>query len=161
MRILCIDQAAHGGYSVWDYESRQIIKYNYFNFSTGDYNTKIYKIAKLIRQLIDENDIEYVVFEDVQFQRNVQTLKKLSQLQGSIIYALEEINMGYTIVPPKTWQAYIKSYNNYSEVNNISKSKELSLGFSKDILSIQTKDNNISDAICIGFYAVNNIDVKN
>ena len=59
-----------------------------------------------IIQLIDETNASFIVFEDVQFQRNYGTFKQLSQLQGVIMAYLFKLDIGFQIIEPSAWKSF-------------------------------------------------------
>lgn len=78
---------------------------------------------------------------------NIQTHKKLCNLQGMFIayFMLHQIN--FEIVAPKSWQKIVQKGT---------VKKEDTLSFVNNKYSINLKNDNIADAICIGLYGVFN-----
>ena len=107
--------------------------------------------------------------EDIQLRQNVQSFKRLAQLQGVLVNLCEKTNTSYHLVAPTQWQNYckargrtakeIKSKVTSVEPTTKKTSKILSLQFVQDKLGIETMNDNLSDAICIGWYAVHNIKI--
>ena len=116
---------------------------------------------------MQENKIDAVFFEDVQMRRNVKTFGQLSQLLGVLINLAEKRGCIYHVVQPSKWQSYCRSRgrtakeikSNISEldISNKKESKILSIQYVADKFGIETENNNLADAICIGWYACNNI----
>lgn len=160
MKVLSIDQAAHGGYAIWDFETQMLLEYGEFDFVESDYTNVVVNIANFVKDTIDKNDIVYVAFEDTMFQRNAQTLKNLCRIQGALIYVLESKDIPYCIIYPVSWQSYIKKYNNFAKDRKFKNTKELSLCFVEEQFDIKTDNNNVSDAICIGLYAIDHSQIE-
>lgn len=58
--------------------------------------------------LLETYKPEFVVFEDIQLQRNVATFKSLAQLQGVYISTLDSMAINYEISSPSHWRAINK-----------------------------------------------------
>ena len=59
--------------------------------------------------MIKENDIAAVFIEDIQLRVNVQSFKKLAQLQGVLVNLFEKNEYLYSFVAPTQWQNYCKA----------------------------------------------------
>ena len=172
INILAIDQARNGGWSIFDYETKKLIKYGHFEFSNKlyTYPQAILEIEKLIDELIKENDICACFIEDINLRRNVDAFKRLAQLQGVLVNYFEKNNILYGIVAATQWQNYCKARGRTEkekksnicelDVSNKKASKVLSIQYVSDVFNVQTNNDNIADAICQGAYAVNNIKIE-
>lgn len=172
MRILAIDQARHGAWVVYDYEAKELLDYGTWGFDIKDYTFEqaILHIEALISEVIRTHEVAAVFIEDIQLRKNVQSFKKLAQLQGVLVNLCEKTNILYELVAPTQWQSYcqargrttqeIKSKVLSVEPTGKKVSKILSLQFVKDKFDIDTVNDNLSDAICLGYYAVNNIKIE-
>ena len=127
-----------------------------------DFSRAVYEITRVASDLIQANDIDVVFIEDTQLRQNAQSFKKLAQLQGALINLLEGLAVPYESVPPTRWQSYCgargRSYREHQ--NNITEpgpkaSKVLSMQFVQERFGIETDNDNLADAICIGWYAIN------
>jgi Holliday junction resolvasome RuvABC endonuclease subunit len=104
MNILAIDQStACTGFAIFH---NQNLKESGIFKPTGELFERIHQIKEYIRELIQDNSIDYVLIEDIQYQRNQKTYKILACLQGVIIDLLIELNMQFEIVPPSRWKAW-------------------------------------------------------
>jgi len=99
--------------------------------------------------LVQTNNIDVVFIEDTQLRQNAQSFKKLAQLQGALINLCEGLSLPYENVPPTRWQSYCGV-----------RSKAQSMEFVRCQFGIETDNDNLADAICIGWYAVNHITQK-
>lgn len=168
MNILAIDQARRGAWSVYNYENKQLIEYGTFAFDDKKtaYSEAIHYIKIIVTELIGVYDIDAVFIEDIQLRRDPQAYKKLAWLQGVLIDLFETIGITYGVVAPTQWQNYCKARSRTSaEVKEklttaVGKSKTaskmLSIEYVKDQFCIDTTNDNLADAVCIGWYAVNN-----
>jgi len=102
LRILAVDQARHGGWSVYEYEEKSLVAYGTFAFEDREYTyaQAILKIEELIDSVIRAYEIDAVFFEDVQLRQNTNVFKKLSQLQGVLINMCEKNDYRYGIITP-------------------------------------------------------------
>lgn len=172
IKILAIDQARNGAWSVFDYETKTLEAYGVFSFNNKDYTyaKAIRAIEELVDSLIKTYDISAVFIEDIQLRVNVQSFKKLAQLQGVLINLFEKNEYLYDFVVPTQWQNYCKARGRSSkeikekikalELSGKKESKILSIQFVKEKFNVDTDNDNLSDAICIGYYAVNHFKLK-
>lgn len=173
MYILAVDQAKNGAWCIYDYESKVPVDYGAFSISSESFEDVILGVSDTIDQVILENDITAIFIEDVQLRANPDSFKKLSQLQGALIYNFKKHDYLFDIVSPSTWQNYcnargrtskeIKAGANQIETegsNRKKASKVLSIQFVRDNFGINTDNDNIADSICIGFWAVNNVRIQ-
>lgn len=106
MKILSLDQSTiKTGVSVFKDKTLQ----NHFLIDLSkdkklSNDERLEKMMNEIKNVIDEENPDVVVFEDVSFQNNVQTLVKLSRLQGSIIQNCLDNNIKYRILTPNEWR---------------------------------------------------------
>lgn len=172
MRILAVDQARHGGWAVFDYDKKALIGCGDFNFESSKYPFEkcMYEIASLIETLMSNFGCSAVFIEDVQMQKNVIVLKQLARLQGALILTFVRNKWLFDIVKPSQWQGYckasgrtqkeIKAKVDSSEVDGKRRSKQLSMEFVKENYGVETTNDNIADAICIGHYIVHNTAIQ-
>lgn len=172
MKILAVDQARHGAWAVYDYEGKKLLDYGTWGFDSKNYTFEqaILHIETLLSEVILTHDIEAVFLEDIQLRQNVQSFKRLAQLQGVLVNLCEKTNIIYNLVAPAQWQNYCKARgrttkeikSKVTEIDPIGKksSKVLSLQFVRDNFEIETDNDNLSDAVCIGHYVVNNLKIQ-
>lgn len=172
MKILAVDQARKGAWAIFDYETKELLKYYEFDFDSKHYSFEeaVMLIEEMIQDVIIDEDITAVFIEDIQLMANTQSFKKLAQLQGVLINLFVKNNYLYDIIPPTKWQNYCKARgrkskeikSNIKELEKAGKkeTKILSIQFAKDKFCIDTNNDNLADACCIGFYVVNNIEIR-
>lgn len=173
INILAVDQARHGAWSVFDYETKKLLDYGTWSFENYKYTFEqaILCIEELICDVIHTHDIGAVFFEDIQMQRNALSFKRLAQLQGVLVNLCEKNNYLYGLVSPSKWQNYCNARGRTAReakvkvttatpVNSKKKSKILSLQAAKDLYGVKTENDNLADAVMIGHYVVHNIEIK-
>ena len=172
MNILAIDQARSGGWSIFDYEKKSLVSFGTFSFPNTEYTYArvLVKICDVVQSLILSNDISAVFIEDIQMRKNVDAFKKLAQLQGSLVSMFERNEYLYDYVSPSKWQNFcrtrgrtskeIKSKITEVEISDKKESKMLSIQFVKEKFGIETENDNLSDAICLGYWVVMNVDIR-
>lgn len=124
-----------------------MVTHGTWSFSTKkfEFSRAVYEITRIAKELIEVKEIDVVYIEDTQLRQNAQSFKKLAQLQGALINLCEGLDIPYESVPPTRWQSFCGI-----------KGKAQSMQFVQDKLGITTDNDNLADAICIGWYAVNN-----
>lgn len=172
MKILALDQARNGAWAVFNYEDKQLIDYGVFSFDNKKYTyaKAILAIEELVDKLIRTHRISAVFIEDIQLRVNVQSFKKLAQLQGVLVNLFEKNEYLYDFVAPTQWQNYCKARGRSSKeikdnvstlnVSGKKESKILSIQYVKKHFNVETDNDNLSDAICLGHYAVNHFIIE-
>lgn len=172
MRILALDQARNGAWSVFNYDTGELVAYSAFEYDLSRYTyaQAIMNIEALVDSLVKEYDISVVFIEDIQLRVNVKAFKKLAQLQGVLINYCEKNNILYGVIAPSQWQNFccargrnakeVKANVVALERSDKKESKILSMQFVKDKFGIETDNDNIADAICIGHFVCETIKIK-
>ena len=173
MNILALDQARNGAWSVFDYEKKEVIGHGTFSFDSKKYTyaKATMHIEELVSMLIKAWDIKAVFIEDINLRVNVQAFKRLAQLQGVLVNLFEKNEYLYDYVAPTQWQNFCKARGRNStevkkqvleiQTNGKSESKILSIQFVREQFGIDTNNDNLADALCLGFYVVNEIELSN
>lgn len=111
-------------------------------------------MSKLIKEVLNDKASDYVVIENVQYQNNYNTYCQLSQMQGVIFNLLFERDIPFCLVQPTKW----KSFNGIKGRKRVEqKANTIQMVKSKYGLDV-TEDE--ADAIGIGYWAINNIDLN-
>lgn len=172
MRILAIDQARNGGWSVFDYDTKRLVSCGAFSFADKEYTYAqvLSQVVSHVVYLMLHHSACAVFIEDIQLQKNADSFKKLAQLQGALIAQFEREGYLYDIIKPSSWQGFcgargrtlkeIKANMKRAEELNIRQTKILSIQYVKDKFGIDTDNDNLADAVCIGDYVVNNIRIE-
>lgn len=155
MKIGAFDQSTKiTGVSI--FEDGELIKYWHIdsNIKENMPFKRIIKTRNMIKQIITENKLDYIILEQCQFQRNFATYQQLSVLQGALVGMLYDLDKPFTIVPPSTWKSFcgIKGKKRAEQkANTIKMVKEK---FNLDV----TEDE--ADSIGIGLWAVDNVTLE-
>lgn len=171
MNILAIDQARNGAWCVYNYDSKKPIAYDAFSFPTDKftYGEAMVGICDIISSLVDKYDISAIFIEDIQLRANVDSFKKLAQLQGALVSMFERNEYLYDFVPPSRWQNFCNARGRTTKEIKAKKtellpgekqSKVLSIQFVKEQFGIETTDDNLADAVCIGYFVVSTIQIQ-
>lgn len=173
MKILSVDQARHGGWAVFDYETKECLGCGDFNYDSGKYSFEecLVLITEYIESLMENFGCAAVFIEDVQMQRSPLVLKQLARLQGALMLTFQKHQWLFDIVTPSQWQSYCKASGRTSKEkkaklessvleNGKRRSKILSMEFAKEQYGIETDNDNVADSICIGHYVVHNKEFK-
>ena len=171
MNILAVDQARQGAWAVFDYENKKLLDYGVWKYDSKNYTFEqaVLHIEALLNEVIRTHNVEMVFLEDIQLRQNVQSFKRLAQLQGVLVNLCEKTNILYNLVAPTQWQSFCKARGRTakeikSKITSVEPkakktSKILSLQAAKEIYGIDTENDNLADALMIGHYAINNIKI--
>lgn len=174
MRIMAIDQARNGAWSIFEYEKKELVAAQSFSYPTSKYTfaEATMHIEAEVERVMEEYGADAVFIEDIQFRQNIKSFKRLAQLQGVLVNLFEKKQYLYDYVPPVTWQSYCNARSRTTKEKDREKreateskkgakkaSKMLSIHFVAENYGIETEDDNLSDAICIGHYVVNNVNI--
>lgn len=154
MKILAIDQASRiSGYAVFDDE--KLIRFGKIQLDDEEVGPRLVDLRQAIKTLIEENQVDYVAFEDIQMQssvgNNVKTFKVLANVFGVILELCEELKLKYEIVSSNTWKSTLKIKG-----KNRAEQKKNAQVFVAETYGVHcTQDE--ADAICIGSHILKNI----
>ena len=149
--ILALDQSSQcTGYSV--FKNGKLHTFGKFTFNDSDLGERLCKIKNKILELIEEYEIDELIFEDIQLQnnvtQNVQTFKTLAEVYGLIDQLASELKIPHRSYLASSWKSQlgIKGKNRAEQKRNAQK-------YVLDTYDIKcTQDE--ADAICIGDCAV-------
>ena len=149
--ILALDQSSRcTGYSV--FKNGKLHTFGKFTFNDSDLGERLCKIKNKILELIEEYEIDELIFEDIQLQnnvtQNVQTFKTLAEVYGLIDQLASELKIPHRSYLASSWKSQlgIKGKNRTEQKRNAQK-------YVLDTYGIKcTQDE--ADAICIGDCAV-------
>ena len=151
--LLALDQSSTTtGYSVFKNGKPVII--SHFTV-TGELGERLEKIRNKIISLINQYEIDEVVFEDIQLQDmaggkdvGIKTFKILAEVFGVVHELMNELNMDYTIVPPIVWKATFKIAGKGRKVE-----KKLAQEYVLNTYGINCTEDE-ADATCIGAHII-------
>lgn len=149
MKLLALDQASRtSGFAV--FEDGKLIKYGKFTFGDSDFGIRLMKIRNKVKSLIDEFEIDKVVFEDIQLQDNVDTFKKLAEVFGVIFELVTELDIPHEAILASSWKSTLK----IKGAKRPEQKKNAQLWVVNNYNIKPTQDE--CDAICIGVHALKN-----
>ena len=165
--LLALDQARNCGFSIYNIKTKELISYGCYSYPNSRYTfpQAVLRLEIAVEELIRKNNIGYVVIEGIQLRQNPRSYAALAQLQGVLINLFEKSKIPYTIIQPSSWQGYCnaRGRNTQEKKSNVTeitgddnvktskkKSKMLSIQFVKNKFGIETYNDNVADAVCIG-----------
>ena len=153
MRVLALDQASRTcGWAVFD--DGKLVAYGKFTADHADVGDRLHFIRMRVSWLIDDYDIDEVVFEDIQLQgnvaNNVATFKALAEVFGVLYELFVALKMPRTAVLSTVW----KSTLGIKGKDRAAQKKAAQAWVEKTYGVKPTQDE--CDAICIGAHYVNN-----
>ena len=146
-RLLALDQASKvTGYAI--FEDGQLISYDKISLTDSEVDTRLVQLRQRLQKIIKDNNIDEVVYEDIQQQgnvvNNVQTFKILAEVYGVVSELLQELHIPHSAVLASSWKSTlgIKGRIRTEQKKNAQLYVEQNYG----IHVIQ----DIADAVCIG-----------
>lgn len=152
IKVLSFDQSTKiTGYSL--YNNSSLLTYGTLQSESNEKNPieRMKQMYDKIKQCLIKYNPNFVVFENVQFQKNYGTFQQLSQLQGVLMSLLFERNIGFHMIEPTAWKAFCGVKGKKRE-----EQKANAIQIVKDKYNLSVSEDE-ADAILIGFWAINNI----
>lgn len=150
-RLLALDQASKcTGWAI--FEDGNLEKYGKISLDDPNIDTRLVQLRQNIWALIESENINEVVFEDIQQQNNVannvQTFKVLAEVYGVVSELLQELQIPHSTVLAASWKSTlgIKGRTRAEQKKNAQLYVEQNYG----IHVIQ----DIADAVCIGTHHI-------
>lgn len=152
--LLALDQSSTTtGYSV--FKNGEPVVISHFTAKGTDLGSRLEQIRNKIIELINQYDIDEVVFEDIQLQDmaggkdvGIKTFKILAEVFGVVHELMTELDMDYTIVPPIVWKATFKIAG-----KGRAKEKKLAQEYVFNTYGIRCTEDE-ADATCIGAHVI-------
>lgn len=151
MRLLALDQASRiSGYAV--FIDGELVTFGKIVTEDSDIGIRLNQIRNKVESLINDYQIDYVAFEDIQLQNNVinnvQTFKTLAEVFGVIYELVTEKHISHEAVLSGTW----KSTLNIKGRTRPEQKKNAQAYVTETYNVKATQDE--SDAICIGSHII-------
>ena len=152
MNILCLDCATKvSGYAI--FKVNILKEYGLIKSKKNETNPhiRIEEMYNQIKKIIKDEKIEYIVLEDSFLLNNVDVMKQLCRLQGSIISLCYDYNIGFYMFLPSEWRKKLefKGKNRQKQktqaIDYVNNKYNFNLTYKKD-----SGDDDIAEAICIG-----------
>lgn len=148
-RLLALDQSSKiTGYAIFN--DGKLETFGKFEFDYPNIDHRLMQIKGQILSIIQRQQIDEVVYEDIQQQNNIanniQTFKILAEVYGVISEMLEELKIPHSSVLAATWKSFlgIKGKTRPEQKRNAQEYVMQAYGINP------TQDE--CDAICIGAY---------
>lgn len=148
MTLLALDQATRvSGWAI--FKDNELVKWGAITATQNDMGDRLHYIRKQILSLINEYDVDEIVFEDIQLQgnvvNNVDTFKKLAELFGVIHEMCVDIKMPRTAVLASVWKSTlgVKGKDRAAQ-------KRAAAAYVTAHYRLPAISQDIADAICIG-----------
>lgn len=160
--ILGLDMATKKtGYGILDANAK-LIDCGVFRTVSSEPRLRIREIYDGIENLIKNNDIKHIIFEDVPItnHNNLKTGKDLCILQGAILSLCFKYNIEYTFYLPSSWRSIIGLYDGTREgtkreiqkikaVNKVNEVYGLNFEYYASETKQRTTDDDKAEAICL------------
>ena len=158
MRLLALDQASHTtGYAI--FQDGIPIAISNFEAEGEDLGKRLEQIRNKILQLIQENNIDTVAFEDIQLQDvkgskevGIKTFKMLAEVFGVVHELLTELDIEYYIIPPIVWKATFKIAGKGRTAE-----KKMAQRWVIDNYGLRCTEDE-ADAACLGTHVIKNLE---
>lgn len=157
MNLLALDMSTKStGYAI--YKHNKLIQYNYITATSNDLFNRIKVMMNAINKILQQNlDLEYVIMEEVRQQGfiNVKTYKALMYLQGCIQMMIHQKfkHLQTDFLYPSSWRkiCQIKQGRGIQRKQQ----KQLDIQWVKDNFNIIPENDDVADAIGLGYGYIN------
>ena len=157
-KLLALDQSSQTtGYTVLD--NGKIVVVEHF-ICTGELGDRLVQLRNKINTLIDEHNIDEVVFEDIQLQdvngnkeTGIKTFKVLAEVFGVVYELLSERKIKNTAVLPIKWKAHFKIAG-----KGRAQEKKMAQSYVMNNYNIACTEDE-ADSLCIALYHYDNSNV--
>lgn len=149
--FLSLDAASYvTGMSLFNKEG-QLLGHKTFSIDKKkDYFVRVHELKQEVVKIIQENNIQCVILEDIQYQQNPVLFKKLAMLQGVLRYAIiEELGVELITAMADEWRAY-----NHISGTKRPEQKRAAIERAKAIFHDDIPEDE-SESIFLGFYGIN------
>ena len=147
MSILSLDQAFQcTGYAV--FENEELVRHGTFTITPkeNDVGRRLIEFVNQVSMLLDDNGIDTVIFEGIQYQNNIETYKKLAYVQAALIILCTERGLPYEILAPSRWRSILGG----SWGKKRDEQKKHSIEHVLERYGAEAATSDEADAICIG-----------
>jgi Holliday junction resolvasome RuvABC endonuclease subunit len=156
MKVLSLDLSTKSsGYAI--YNDKELEKYGCISAGSSNLFNRIEKMVKELNTILVENKIDKVVIEEVllnDVHNNQSVFKALIYLQAFVCKLLNDNNLTPEFVVASHWRKLCGIKTGAGVGRESLKEKDIQ--FVKDQFGLNVNDD-IADAICIGFAAVGGI----
>lgn len=149
--ILSLDQSLNtSGWAIFS-NNKKLIDFGTFTVPANKpIEQRLNRFIQELNNLIDKYEISEVFFEDIQYQNNIETYKKLAYIQATLMIWCYNNNLKFTILAPSRWRSTLKSaYNGFGFGRARTEQKQKAIDFCKEFLEVEATSDE-ADAICLG-----------
>lgn len=151
-KLLALDQSSHTtGYTILD--NGKIVKVSHFDCVGNDLGDRLVQLRDKISNLITDNSIDEVVFEDIQLQdvngnkeTGIKTFKILAEAFGVVEELLAEKKIKHSCVLPIKWKAHFKIAG-----KGRAQEKKMTQAYALSNYNIKCTEDE-ADSLCIALY---------
>ena len=152
--LLALDQSSNTtGYAI--FKDGKPVVISHFEAKGKDLGERLEWIRNKIISLIEEYEINEVIYEDIQLQAingsqetGIKTFKILAEVLGVVQELLTELNIKYSTVAPIVWKATFKIAG-----KGRTKEKQMAQAHIRSTFGIECTEDE-ADAACIGLHAL-------
>ena len=172
---ICSIDASTNSLAFAIFSDEKLVRYGKINFVGKDIFEKVGDAGRKTGALFDKFDIDAIVIEHTVYMNSPKTMNDLAMVQGALLAsAMKNGIKKVGSINPITWQTFIKNGKLTIEDRkaiidaNPGKSKawykarereirkEKTIRFVNTYFDINVSDNDVADAIGIGYYSLNN-----
>lgn len=153
MIYLSLDQSLNTtGYALFD--DKSLLIYGKFNIpATKPIEQRLNLFIKEIMKLEEQYQFKDIFFEDIQYQNNAETYKKLAFVQAALIIWCYNTSHKFTILAPSHWRSVLKNNYSISFGKSRKEQKQKAQELVQKIYQIEASEDE-ADAICLGVAAL-------
>lgn len=148
IKYLGIDQALKTtGWAL--FEEGSLVEHGAFTIDASmPIGERLGQFWKNLSGLLNEYEFEYLFFEDIQRQQNMETYKKLAYVQAAVLMWCHYNSVSCTSLAPSHWRRIIKE-NYRIEFGRVrAEQKKAAQNFIKEIFNVSATEDEC-DAICL------------
>ena len=147
--VISLDQALHiSGWCI--FKNKKISKFGHWEIpGNKPIEQRLNLVIQNLNELYNKFNFEEIAFEDIQYQNNAETYKKLSFVQATIIIWCYNNNIKFSILSPSHWRSILKQEYGVTFGKKRVDQKKASVEFIKDKFNIEPTEDE-ADSICLG-----------
>ena len=153
MIYLSLDQSLNTtGYAIFD--DKSLLTYGKFNVpATKPIEQRLNLFIKEIMKLEETYQFQDIFFEDIQYQNNAETYKKLAFVQAALIIWCYNTSHKFNILAPSHWRSILKNSYKVNFGRSRKEQKQKAQELVRQMYQIDVTEDE-ADAICLGAAAL-------
>lgn len=155
-KYLALDQALQTtGFAAFD--EKELIEVGSFSISANkNIEERLGIFEERLDQLYKVYNFDCLFFEDIQKQQNVETFKRLSYVQATVLLWCWRNNIPYTILSPSHWRLIIKGHYKVNFGRSRKEQKQAAQNFISTKYNLNSSEDEC-DAVCIGLAGIHEL----